>query len=69
MTSIFIAGPQVIDTNDPEREIWQHIGYFESEHYASNQRNARIADGVLAAHCTTLISAKQTHNSNRVTLS
>jgi hypothetical protein len=56
---------EVIDTNDPEREVWERVGYFESESYTNNFRNAKISDATLALRYSFLVSNKQTHNSVR----
>lgn len=51
MPDIPVPQAQVIDTNDPETEVWERIGYFESESYATNFRDARIVNPILKARC------------------
>lgn len=62
MAEIRLPPVEVINTDEPETEIWERIGYFESESFVNNFRNARINDEILKSRCEQLRIAKEKHN-------
>jgi hypothetical protein len=54
---------EVVNTTDALREVWERIGDFESQYFASNLRNARISNTIVKEHCDELSKNINMHNS------